>query len=87
MRRTDLKTEREKGMATDQCAVCGCAGTHCDTSAGELTNVGEVVAKGAGEILMAGLADGTRLDELFCDRCARERPLESEPKAKSNADL
>jgi hypothetical protein len=63
---TDVITSRRSS-----CDVCGRIGVHVDTTAGEITEHGEVVAVAMlAPWLLCGRADGSELSRLFCERCA-----------------
>lgn len=54
------------------CAGCGCEGYRAETTAGEYVENGAVVGAvpDGATALLAGLADGSRTDDAFCDACA-----------------
>lgn len=53
-----------------RCRGCGTQGAHVDTTAGEITQHGFVVATVDGPVLLlVGRADGSYQGDLYCEDC------------------
>ena len=73
MKTNGFVIESNVAMPEGKCDGCGAVGYLVDTPAGEVVHRGEVVARAPfdSRLLLAGLENGTRTTESFCDDCAR----------------